>query len=270
MTKAELECTAAPALLVAPPSHAIKTSSQQTIPYLTTTPSSTLGTNSTPILRTLVRHACAASVKNTVMRAPIPDEVEMSLESRLLQHIERIPAHWKDFPLLHIMMIVQRPTAFESRYGSLVYHGLSIVFAVRLQAIQSKQAVGGRVKFQIVMSHLVHPSLHGLVFDGDARILDESRILESAFLGQILKIIPVKGPAQALSPENFIVPERRGHAPIGIHVREVQLASRLEQSMAGSEHRLLVGTQVNNAVADDNVHRRIFQRIDCVQIFDQS
>mmetsp|Transcript_4760 Transcript_4760/g.6217 ORF Transcript_4760/g.6217 Transcript_4760/m.6217 type:complete len:310 (-) Transcript_4760:201-1130(-) len=204
------------------------------------------------------------------MRTPIPHEVKMFLKPCLLQHIVRIPTHRENLALLHVMVIIQSPSTLKARNGPLVNHRLSIIFTMRLQTIQLKQSVRGRIKFQIGMPQIVHFILYGLVFNSNGCILHKTRILESTCLGKILKIIPVQCPAKAFPPKDLIFLQFRGDTTIGVHVREVQLASRFEKAVTRFQYRLFIGAEIDDTITDNNIHTLIFERRNIIQFFNQS
>mmetsp|Transcript_24824 Transcript_24824/g.52907 ORF Transcript_24824/g.52907 Transcript_24824/m.52907 type:complete len:409 (-) Transcript_24824:43-1269(-) len=218
------------------------------------------------------RHARPATLENSVMSAKIPDEIEVLLKPRLLQHVVSVPAHREDLPLLHVVVVVERPPALEPGDRPLVNHGLAVVLAVRLQqpVVELEQAVRRRVELEVGVPQLVDPALHGLVLDGDGRVLHEPRVGEAAPPRQVLEVVPVQRAAEALPPEHLVVAQLFRDAAAGVHVREVQLPPRLEQPEAGFQHGLLVRAEVDDAVADDDVDGPVLQALDVVELFDQS
>mmetsp|Transcript_35443 Transcript_35443/g.85511 ORF Transcript_35443/g.85511 Transcript_35443/m.85511 type:complete len:380 (-) Transcript_35443:194-1333(-) len=234
------------------------------------TASSALGAYASIRGTTFERHTSTTPIKDAIMGTPVPNKIKVLLKPRFLQHIERISTNREDLALLHVMMIVQRPSALESRNGTLVNHRLSIILTVRLQTIQLEQPIGGRVEFQVGVSHLVHLPLHGPILDGDGCILHQARVPEAALLPQVLEIVPVEGAAQAFAPEHLILFQFLRNTAGGVHVREVQFAARLEEAVAGPQNGLLVGAQVDDAITDDDVHGPVRQGWDVVELLDQS
>ena len=173
-------------------------------------------------------HARAAPVVYAVVRARVADEVEVPLEPRLLQHVVRVPADREDLPPLHVVVIVERPAALEPRDGPAVHHGLAVILAVRLEGVEPKKAVGGRVELQPRLPQGIHLLSHGPVLDGDGRILHEAGVHETASFREVLEVVPVQRAAEALPPKDFVLAQLLGHAAVGVHVREVELPPRLE------------------------------------------
>ena len=97
-------------------------------------PSSTLVANTGS--RALIRNAGAAAFKNSVMFVEIPYKVKVLPKSRFLQHIPRVATDGKYLARLHVVMIVQTPTAGMAGDGALVYHSLAVVLTCRLQVIE--------------------------------------------------------------------------------------------------------------------------------------
>mmetsp|Transcript_26515 Transcript_26515/g.74189 ORF Transcript_26515/g.74189 Transcript_26515/m.74189 type:complete len:294 (-) Transcript_26515:284-1165(-) len=157
-----------------------------------------------------------------------------------------------DLSVLEVVVLVQEPSGWVSWQGALVHDGLTVVLAVRLQW-QLPETVGGRVELQGLASRLGNATLDLGVLDGDGGILHQTRIRESDLARQVLKVVPVQRSAQALAPEHLVLLEVHGHAAVGIHVRKVQLATRLQQAEALLQHGFLVGAEVDDAVGDDDV-----------------
>ena len=72
------------------------------------------------------------------MRIPVTNELEMLREPRLFQHIVSVAADGEDSSRFHVVVVIQSPTALESRDGPLVDDGLAVILAVRLEAVQLK------------------------------------------------------------------------------------------------------------------------------------
>ena len=203
------------------------------------------------------------------MLAEIPDEFKMFLEPRLLEHIVRVAANGEYLSSLHVVVIVQGPPGLKPRDGALVNDGLPVILAKGFEGIQLHQAVGRGEEFQVFVAAPLDGILHLLVVDGNWRVLDEPRILEAALFGEVVEVVPVEGAAEALAPEHLIVTKRLGHASIGVYVGEVELPTLLEEAVAAPQHRLLIGTEVDDTIGDDDVDAAVLERVDVVQFFNE-
>ena len=59
--------------------------------------------------------------------------------------------------------------------------------------------------------------------------------------------------------QHRVVAQSRGHAALGIDIREIELAAGLEQAPGGVEHRALVGDQIDHAIGDDHIEMPLGQ-----------
>mmetsp|Transcript_3655 Transcript_3655/g.8101 ORF Transcript_3655/g.8101 Transcript_3655/m.8101 type:complete len:301 (+) Transcript_3655:289-1191(+) len=187
----------------------------------------------------------------------------------LFQHVVRISTHGKNLPLLHVMMIIQSPSALKPGNGPLINHRLTVILAMGFQTIQLKQPIGRRVKLQVLVPHRLHPLLNLFIFHRNRCILHQPWILEPTPLGHILEIIPIQRPAQTLSPENLVLLQLLRNTPGRINIRKVQLSSRLQETMTRLQDRLLIRAQIDHAVGNDDVDTPILQTLDVIQFLDQ-
>mmetsp|Transcript_1810 Transcript_1810/g.2168 ORF Transcript_1810/g.2168 Transcript_1810/m.2168 type:complete len:205 (+) Transcript_1810:218-832(+) len=204
------------------------------------------------------------------MSTKITNKIKMFLKPRLLEHVVRITTDGENLSSLHVVMVVQGPPTLKPWNGPFIYHSLSIILThgVKFGIIEFEQAVGGRIKFQIPRSRLCNSILHGLIINGNHRVIDEARIDETTFLCKVVKVVPVQRATETFTPEHFIVPQLLCNASIGIYVGKIQFASRFEDSVTGFEYCLLIGAEVDDTVGDDDIDGIILQFGDFVQFLD--
>ncbi len=147
-------------------------------------------------------------------------------------------------------------------HRALIDHRLPVVLAGRLQRINVEQPVGGRVEADVPQLRL-----DGRVLDGQPARLHQTRIAESAPLGQVEKVVPVQGPGQAFPVEHRVGGQRRRYPAVGVHVGEIELAAGLEQPFHIADYLGLVGAQVDHAVGHHDIEVAVLQ-IKLVQLFD--
>ena len=76
---------------------------------------------------------------------------------------------------------------------------------------------------------------------------------ESLVPRELEKVVPVQDAAQAFAVQHRVVAHYGGHAAVGVDIREIQLAARLEQPQDSAQHHVLVRGEVDDAVGDDEV-----------------
>mmetsp|Transcript_28047 Transcript_28047/g.81068 ORF Transcript_28047/g.81068 Transcript_28047/m.81068 type:complete len:285 (-) Transcript_28047:129-983(-) len=120
------------------------------------------------------------------------------------------------------------------------------------------------------MTRVVNGGLHIIVLNGNRCILHKTGVGKATLLGQVLEVIPIQRPRQAFAPQHLIIAQALRHTAVGVHVREVQLATGLEEAVAALQNGILIGTEVDNAVRYDDIDRVVLEGIDLVQLLDFS
>mmetsp|Transcript_414 Transcript_414/g.1027 ORF Transcript_414/g.1027 Transcript_414/m.1027 type:complete len:327 (+) Transcript_414:243-1223(+) len=198
--------------------------------------------------RTLKRNRTPTVSIDSIVGGEIADELEMRREPSALEHVPSVAADREDLILPHFVVVVQRPLVRVLSDGSAVPHRLAVVLAVRLKHGELEEAVGRAIKADVPDFFF-----HFLVRDCDDRVLDQARVLEAALLRKANKVVPVESAAQALAPEHRVFAKRFGHPTVAVHVAEVKFAPRLEDAEHLAKNCLLVRTQIDHAVADNDV-----------------
>jgi len=210
--------------------------------------------------RFVVRETRAAPLEDPVMPIPGSVKVEVRRGAGIVgEHFVRVAAHPFQLAGFEDVVLVEHPRRRGVRDGALVGNGLAVVLARRFQVVHLQQPVRGGIKLQPRVAAAGDRFLHFLVLYRNGCVLDQSRVVKSGRFGHIVEVVPVQRPAQALAPQNLVLPERFRDAAVRVHVGKVQLAAGFQKVVARLQDRGFVGAQVNNAVADYHVERIRFQ-----------
>mmetsp|Transcript_134688 Transcript_134688/g.200438 ORF Transcript_134688/g.200438 Transcript_134688/m.200438 type:complete len:298 (-) Transcript_134688:261-1154(-) len=183
----------------------------------------------------------------------------MFLQFGVVKHIVGISTNRVDLPGFKKVMLVQQPPRRISLHASLVNDGLPVIFTVRLQIIEFPQSVRRRIELQGIVSRRREQPFDAGVLNGNRIVLHQARIRETDLAGHVFEIVPIQSTRQAFSPQDFIVLQLLRHATVGVDVGKVEFATRLEQIQTLLQDGFLIGTQVDNAVGNDNVKGSGFQ-----------
>ena len=192
----------------------------------------------------------------------IADKVEMIGKARFGQHQPAVTANGKDASALYRVVIVEQEHLLLTLQAALVNHRLAIVLTLRFQSRQLEQAIGGRNEgnaFQLFG--------HFRIIDTQRAVCDKARIGKAGALGEHIEITPIKRAGQAFAMQHRIIEQMCRNAAIGINIGEVKLSARLEQTMGGAEHRLLVGHQIYDAIGYDHI-KALWLQIERIKLLD--
>ncbi len=116
--------------------------------------------------------------------------------------------------------LVEREALRLPGQGAAIHHGLAVVLPGAVEAVDPEQPPGRREEADV-------PQLGGerRVGHRERAVLDQARVGEAGGAGQREEVLPVQRAAQAFAVQHRIVAHRGGHAAVGIHVGEVELAT---------------------------------------------
>ena len=124
-----------------------------------------------------------------------------------------------------------------------VGHRLAVVFAGVFEFGDLEQAEAGGVE-----AGLAEQGEEGRVGDRQRTVTHQARIGEAGGARQAHEVVPVEGAAEAFAVEHRIAAHRVGEAAVGIHVGEIELASRPQQAPHALQHGGFVCGEVEHAV----------------------
>mmetsp|Transcript_19136 Transcript_19136/g.66547 ORF Transcript_19136/g.66547 Transcript_19136/m.66547 type:complete len:314 (-) Transcript_19136:257-1198(-) len=191
---------------------------------------------------------------DAIVRVEIADELEMLLESGVVEHPPRVPADWEHLALLDRVVSIQLELVWADWACALVDNCLAVVLAVALKAIQLPEPVRSGEELDTTQLALQLP-----VLNRDHTVLHEPGILESARLREVLEVVPVQCSGDALAPQHSVLAQALRDATVGIDIAEVELTAGLQQPVRLLQHALLVWAQVDHAVAHDHIETLRFQ-----------
>mmetsp|Transcript_78878 Transcript_78878/g.189338 ORF Transcript_78878/g.189338 Transcript_78878/m.189338 type:complete len:227 (-) Transcript_78878:255-935(-) len=152
------------------------------------------------------------------------------------------------------------------RASALVDHRLAVVLAMAFKILKLPQAVGRREELEGSELALELPVVHS-----NPAIFHQPWIREAALLRKVQEVVPIQGTRDALPPQDGILTQALGYPTVGIHIAEVQLTARLQEREGLAQNALLVGAQVDHAIAHDDVEAsrlqaKLAQALDVAQL----
>jgi hypothetical protein len=133
------------------------------------------------------RNRFATSFKETKVTREIPEQVKCFLKSGLVNHSVGVSADGKDFSSWKRVVVIESKREWVVFDCASVYHCLLIVFTIGLELKDFPASIRRAKKCDIT-----HLAFKALFVDGDGAVLDQPRVLETTFLGQTQKVIPIQ------------------------------------------------------------------------------
>ena len=137
---------------------------------------------------------------------------------------------------------------FHAFHTAAIDDGLSVIFAGWLKALQLEQARCYGCK-----ADLPDLGLERRVDDRQRTMIHHARVTKACGHGHGLIVAPIERARQALAIKNGVLHELCRNAPVGIDVREIKFAARLQQAVRGAKHSRLVGAEIDHAIGNDEV-----------------
>ena len=97
------------------------------------------------------------------------------------------------------------------------------------------------------------------VMDRKRPVGDQTWVGETDGFRQFDEVSPIEGASKAFAVGAGILHRFMGNDAIGVNVREIHFAARLEKAVSRSKNRFFILAQINNAIRDDDVERLIFE-----------
>ena len=178
---------------------------------------------------------------------------EVPAVSGSLQHASRVAADRLGPALDEARVLVKVKVPRHFPHAAVVDGELPVVFLGGLKsfALDGPHGAAGKahkahlgLQGQVVHVHLVH------------HVEDEAIKARGLHLGA--EVLQVQRATQTLPHEHGVVSQGLGHAAIGVHVAEVQLAARLQHPMDFGKHQVLEGRKVHHAVGHHQVNALVF------------
>src|SRR3989338_1559716 len=200
------------------------------------------------------RDVAAATRENSVVPAEVADELEVPPEARVVQHAPGVAADRKNPPGFDVVMPVEDKAMRMIGDRAAIDHCLPVIFASGFQTIQFEQPIGGRVETQIT-----HTWCQLRIGYLQRTAFDQPWAGKAMSLRQTDKVVPVQRSTQAFAVQHGIVAYSVRHPAVGIDIRKIEFATRLEQAMHFTQHRILIRREIDHAVRHDDIEAAAFQ-----------
>ena len=181
------------------------------------------------------RHDRAAAGEDAVVAREVAEEFEMRRQPRLGEHPPGVAADRELAAGLDEVVGVEGERLLRALDRAAITHGLTIVFAGWLQAVEIEEPIGRREEGDpsklFLQRGVIHP---------ERTIGDKAGIAEAGRFCEFQKIALVERPAQAFAVQHGIAPQRFRNPPRSVDIGKIHLAARLHEPLDALEQRLLV------------------------------